>query len=94
MAAFIPNYPELPSLPSISQEDASRLREWWGSVIAVLENRDSQSFTGAANKSPFYLVTNTSVNRSLDVTAVSTVGQLAVFVGTLAKDLKDKGITA
>lgn len=88
-------YPDrFPNLPSLSQSDREALNEWWGNFLNELHRRDTGSFNGAANGKPFYVITGTSINRTLNFATVSTVAGLATFVGTLAADLSSKGLIA
>ena len=85
------DYPSLPELVSLSPTDLDLLRNWWGNFVNELHKRDSGSFVGAANGRPFYNLTTVSINRDFDVSA-ATLAQTKVFLGTLATDLKNKGI--
>lgn len=85
------DYPDLPQLKSINKDDLDTLKAWWGAFVNELHKRDSASFVGAANGRPFYNLTTVSINRDFDVSA-ATLAQTKVFLGTLASDLKNKGI--
>lgn len=88
-------YPDrFPSLESLTPEDRKKLDAWWGNFVNEIHRRDTGAFIGAANSKPFYVVTGTSINRTINVATVSTVADLATFVGTLAYDLLNKGILA
>lgn len=83
--------PEPPNLSGLSNQDATALRRWMSEV-----NRQLTALLGtpqAANREPFWQV-SVSVYPSRTLTPSSTLGQTIDVVGTLVKDLKDKGIVA
>ena len=83
-------YPQFPRLQGINPVVQRQLEETWAALISELEARDRATIFGAANADP-YIVTNTSVQRTMNVAAIVTVSQLAPILGTLISDLKAHG---
>lgn len=83
-------YPHFPRIPGLNPIQQRTLEEWAAGLIAELEARDNATVFGAANSSP-YIMTNVSVERSLNCATVSTVHDLAQVVGTVISDFKAHG---
>lgn len=83
--------PDPPNFSSLSPDDATAMRRWMSEI-----NRQLTTLLGtpqAANREPFWQV-SVSVYPSRTLSSSSTLGEAIDAVGTLVKDLKDKGIVA
>ena len=86
--AFL-RYPQFPRVPNLNPIQQRTLEEWAASLILELETRDKSTLFGAANATPFVL-TSTSVQRSLNV-QTATTSTVAAVLGTLIADFKAHG---
>ena len=93
MTGFV-RYPELPELPSLSRDDEAVLTFWWSEVLRELEQRDSQTFFGAANVSAYDTSASTTPNRTFVISTSAAVTATYDLVTTLIRDLRAKGILA
>lgn len=83
-------YPHFPRVPGINTVQQRTLEEWAAGLISELESRDNATVFGSANADP-YVMTNVSVQRSMNAATVSTVNAVAQVLGTLISDLKAHG---
>jgi len=82
-------YPQFPRIPGVQPEVQRAFEEWGSALISELEARDNVTLFGAANATPYILV-SVSVQRTLNV-QTANVSTVAAVLGTLINDFISHG---